>query len=196
MFVKQMEEIMNGQNNKMDKIKKSSNVAMLIARIGKIFMIMMTVITFMCGVGMIVLYHFGGGQVRQAIEATEATADLEMNIGVFGFNVGVWFTDILNTSSMGWGNIIGAYFIVMCIPLIIFAVTLHFVAKTFKEIRDSDSPFRPTILKNLSLPFILITLMSASGSLFFGAVVGIALWCVYCILDYGCELQKQSDETL
>ena len=84
----------------------------------------------------------------------------------------------------------------LIIPLILFVVTLHFVAKTFKEIRESDSPFRPAILKNLSLPFILITLMSASSGLFFGAVVGIVLWCVYCILDYGCELQKQSDETL
>ena len=84
----------------------------------------------------------------------------------------------------------------LIIPLILFVVTLHFVEKTFKEIQESDSPFRPAILRNLGLPFILITLMSASSGLFFGAVVGIALWCVYCILDYGCELQKQSDETL
>lgn len=100
---------MSEQSNKVEKIKKSSNVAMFLARIGKIFMIAMAGISVVCGIGLLLLDVTADAQTRQKLDAVE---------------------------------------------------------------------------------------LAAGNSLFFGALAGIAFWCVYCILDYGCELQRQSDETL
>ena len=183
---------MNEQNNKLEKIKRSSNIAMRIATIGKIFMILAAVVTFAGGIVLSVLSmdSHKSGQLRQIVE----TGQLNIDIRVFGFDIA---TDMVEGAPILEGLTLAIIFMfIMCVLFILFAVTLHFVAKVFQEIRDSDSPFRPAVLKNLRLPFILIVLMSSQNSLIFGAVVGIALWCVYCIVDYGCELQRQSDETL
>lgn len=186
---------MNEQNNKLEKIKKSSNVALIVTRIGKIFMIAMAVIVCLCGIGCIAADVLGGERLYEEIgRAAPEEFMMTVNMQLFGFDIKV--SDVISTIDIGWLGELGAYLIGLCVLLVFFAVMLHLVAKTFREIRDSDSPFRPVILKNLSLPFILITLLALMESLFFGAVVGIAFWCVYCILDYGCELQRQSDETL
>ncbi len=183
---------MNEQNNKMEKIKRSSNIAMSIATVGKIFMIMAAAVTFMGGIVLAVLSMDSdkSDELRQMLESGKLTVDIR----VFGFDI---TTDMVEGAPILDGLILAVVFMfVMCVLFILFAVTLHFTAKVFKEIRDSDSPFRPAVLKDLRLPFILIVLLSSQDSLIFGAVVGIALWCVYCIVDYGCELQRQSDETL
>ena len=186
----------NGQNNKLEKIRKSSHVALLITRIGKIFTIAMAFVAFLCGIACIAADALGGEKLYVQIQ--EKAPDTEFMMGIdmqlFGFSVKA--SDMLNTGDAEWLDVVGIYLIVFCVVISLIAVLLHFVEKTFREIRDSDSPFRPVILKNLSLPFILITLFAAMNSLYFGAVVGIAFWCVYCILDYGCELQRLSDETL
>lgn len=183
---------MNEQNNKMKKIKQSSNIAMRIVTIGKIFMIMIAVVTFMSGI--ILLAVSTDSEANEQFRQIAETGQLTIGMSIFGFDID---TDLVE-GALGWNGLVvlGGFMFLLCVLFILFAITLHFVAKTFQEIRDSDSPFRPAVLKNLRLPFILITLVAAQNSLLFGAVVGIALWCVYCIVDYGCELQKLSDETL
>ena len=183
---------MNEQNNKMEKIKRSSNIAMRIVTISKIFMIAVAVITFVSGIVLFVLSMDSNesDKFRQIAEMEQLTIDIR----IFGFDIATDLAD--DAADLNGLAVLGAFMFFLCVLFILFAVTLHFVAKTFKEIRDSDSPFRPAVLKNLRLPLILITLMASQNSLIFGAVVGIALWCVYCIVDYGCELQRLSDETL
>lgn len=187
---------MSEQSNKVEKIKKSSNVAMFLARIGKIFMIAMAGISVVCGIGLILLDVTADAQTRQKLDAVELAADMETGIEILGFRVSTRSVELITDGQATWVSVLGISLAVLSVALVFMAVALHFVAKTFQEICDSDSPFRPVILKNLRLPFILITLMAAGNSLFFGALAGIAFWCVYCILDYGCELQRQSDETL
>ena len=80
--------------------------------------------------------------------------------------------------------------------LVCFTVVLHFVGKVFKTFQESYSPFQPKVIRNLRITFILLTLYTLSTSLGIGLIVGLASWCVLNIFEYGCELQKQSDETL
>lgn len=92
--------------------------------------------------------------------------------------------------------VIGLELLVAGAMLICFVVVVHFVGKVFKEMKESYSPFQPSIIKSLKVVFVLVTLLALSSSLATGLIVGLALWCVIHIFEYGCELQRQSDETL
>ena len=94
------------------------------------------------------------------------------------------------------GIVLGTYILTIGIVSICMAVVLHFVSKVFKDFCKSYSPFQPGIIKNLKITFVLLTVFVLKSSLLIGAIVGLAAWCVINIFEYGCELQKQSDETL
>lgn len=91
---------------------------------------------------------------------------------------------------------IGLFLTETGVLLVFMVVVLHFVGKVFKEFQENYSPFQPKIIKNLRITFILLTLYTLSSSGGIGLIVGLASWCVLNIFEYGCELQKQSDETL
>ncbi len=80
--------------------------------------------------------------------------------------------------------------------LIFITVLLAFIGRIFKVIKDNYSPFTGKIMRELKITFILITLLAANSGLIMGCVIGFALYCVYQIFAYGCELQQQSDETM
>lgn len=91
---------------------------------------------------------------------------------------------------------LAVYLMVLGIILICFAVVSHFLGKVFAEIKESYTPFRPEIVRNLKVVFVLVTVLTLRSSLLIGAIVGFSFWCMFQIFEYGCELQKQSDETL
>ncbi len=82
------------------------------------------------------------------------------------------------------------------LALIFIAVVLSFISRIFKVFMENYSPFTGQILKDLKITFILITVLTLSSGLMMGLIIGFALYCVYQIFEYGCELQQQSDETL
>ncbi len=88
-----------------------------------------------------------------------------------------------------------SYFVAMGIAALILAVII-IIRKTFLEIEKSDTPFRESILKRIRITGILLTLMAVEYSIPMSILTGLTAWCVYCIFDYGIELQKQDDETL
>ena len=55
---------------------------------------------------------------------------------------------------------------------------------------------KPKTVKELKVVFVLIAIFSLKSSLLAGLLVSLALWCVIQIFEYGCELQRESDETL
>ena len=191
---------MREETNKIEKIKKVSHVAMIFTRISKILGIVSLIIALVCGMSCIVISLQVDDEINQKIEQhmddSGFYTESIMSIEIFGIEMDLTEMGIMDTENMEWGMLMGIYCLFIAIPVFLLVITLHFVEKVFHEIWYSDSPFRPQLLKNLIAPFVLLTVMTASNSLFFGAVVGISFWCVYCILDYGCELQKMSDETL
>ena len=70
------------------------------------------------------------------------------------------------------------------------------MSRIFKDFMESYSPFQPDILKNLKIALVLIVIYVAQSDIGIALVIGMAAWCVTNIFEYGCELQRQSDETL
>ena len=117
-----------------------------------------------------------------------------MNFAKIGVDYEKFMEGKLAESEMG--IVLGTYILTIGIVPICMAVVLHFVSKVFKDFCKSYSPFQPGIIKNLKITFVLLTVFVLKSSLLIGAIVGLAAWCVINIFEYGCELQKQSDETL
>jgi len=85
---------------------------------------------------------------------------------------------------------LGGMFLISTILLAIFN-------SIFKLIKESETPFVESVKKKLRNSFVFIVVVLAfSVSLMTAVVAALILWCVYNIFSYGCELQRQSDETL
>ena len=180
---------MNENNVKIVNIQKSSKAAYTISNIAKIFAIAMAVLTFLVGAILIGMRGKFNEEFYREIESgkilpeeffTGLDSKLAADLMLDGY----------------FAEAAGAYVIVVCAIMICLAIVMHFIGKVFREIKDSYSPFRPEIVKSLKIAFVLITILSLRSSLLIGAVIGFSLWCVVHIFEYGCELQKQSDETL
>lgn len=182
---------MSEQNKKLENIKKSSKVAMILARIAKICCIVGAVACIVSGIGMIAFHDTINEQLLRA----EAEGKLDLNELTTEFYVGGMY-EVSSDDLNRFGQTFGAYLLLDSIIIILFAVLLHFVSRVFKEIKESDSPFRKSILKDMIVVFVLITLLALQSSVLTGVMVGFALWCVYSVFEYGCELQQMTDETL
>ncbi|MCH5276156.1 MAG: hypothetical protein J1E65_09965 [Lachnospiraceae bacterium] len=181
---------MNEQNKKLERIKKSSNVAMILARIAKIVCIVGAAICIVWGVGLIAFHD----KVNAELQRAEAEGSVDLNELIMELNVG-GFTMSYSDSDR-FSETLGVYMLLACVVMTIFAVLLHFTGRVFKKIKKSDSPFQKSILKDMIVVFALITLLALQSSILIGVMVGFSLWCIYSVFDYGCELQQLSDETL
>lgn len=183
---------MSESNSKIEKIKKSSHVALVLTQIIRIILMIGAVIS--AGVGFFCLgaREFLDQEFVKAIAAGELTwEDLTIR-----FDSSFLSGNIYLGQEESGARTLGIYLLVMCILLLCVWAIMHFVGKVFQQLRDSYSPFGPEIIKSLKVAFVLITILVLWSSLLIGALVGISLWCVFQIFEYGCELQRQSDETL
>lgn len=171
---------------KIEKIQKSSNVAAILTKVVKIICIVMAVLTMVSGCILIGAQDYINREMEAAVESGVMSADEIAAYGIVMFFV----------ENGDFAETVGADMIVVGAMMICMAVIMHFVGKVFRDIKESYSPFRPEIVKSLKVAFVLITLLCLESSLLIGAVIGFSLWCVIHIFEYGCELQKQSDETL
>ncbi len=91
----------------------------------------------------------------------------------------------------------GTYMFLIGAAVGICAAVLGVLRGTFKLIENSDTPFTVKIRNRITL-CLIVTAVCIAGTvnIGFAAVVGIAAWAVYNILDYGIALQTESDETL
>ena len=182
---------MSESNLKIEKIQKSGKAALMVTNIVKIICIVAAVAACLAGCIIIGL----GTEVNKGInEAIEMGVFSEEEILDFGDGKAIILQSLVEDGL--FAETLGAYAIVVGVVTIYMAVVLHFVSKVFKAFRESYSPFQPDVLKNLKVALILLTLFTLRSSLGIGLIVGLASWCVLNIFDYGCELQKQSDETL
>lgn len=180
---------MKESNMKIEKIQKSSKAALTVTNIVKVFLIVAAVILFITAFLMI------GGQ-----DFFNASFDAALRYGAFTVEEFDWaFEGQMLQHMVEDGQIalaLGLYLLEMGVVIVCLIVVLHFVGRIFKIFQESYSPFQPKVIKNLRITLILLTLYTLSTSLGIGVIAGLASWCILNIFEYGCELQKLSDETL
>lgn len=182
---------MNENNLKIEKIKKSSKVALNVTNIVKTICAVCAGITIVAGCIMIGLRGVVNDGFVIAMENGVFTPD-DLDLSLIDYN-GI----VEHLIEDGYiAETIGMYIITTGFTLIFVTIVLHFVSRVFKSFMESYSPFQAGILRNLKAAFVLVTIAALSSGLGTGLIVGFAAWCVLNIFEYGCELQKQSDETL
>ncbi|NBJ99312.1 hypothetical protein D5282_18895 [bacterium 1xD8-48] len=186
------EKKMSESNTKIEKIRKSSKAAYVVTNISKVFLIVCSILTILAGMLVIGLGGILNASLGRAIEdgamQESGLASLE---SIFERDLGRRLMEEGN-----YALAIGIYVIIFGITMLLLALVLHFVSRIFKDFMESYSPFRPGILKNMKITLALIVFYTAQSGLGMALVVAMASWCVMNIFEYGCELQRQSDETL
>ncbi|MDE6529850.1 MAG: hypothetical protein K2K96_03650 [Lachnospiraceae bacterium] len=184
---------MNESNAKIQKIQENSSDALILVNIVKIFLIVSTVVTSVVGCSMIWMSDIFDKKFAEASALTDQ--ELSTAIHIEGGLVSGIIDLKRNTESQAVE--LGINLLATAAVMVSFVVVLHFVAKVFKALKESDSPFRPAIVKNIKIVFVLISILLVLQSGFLiGALVVLPLWCIFLIFEYGCELQQQSDEIL
>ena len=178
-------------NKKIENIKKASHITANILNVIKVILI----------VG-IVLCVVGG------ISAACIQTDGGTTISIFGKDVTVH--GVVGLDDMGKGGFdfvddlpINNPFLRAAINCFAGAVVCGFalasviiLKNVFTTIENSETPFNENVLNKVKIAGILVTILTLAKSLGIAVMVGLSFWCVYCILDYGVELQKNEDETL
>ncbi|MCM1136282.1 MAG: hypothetical protein NC400_12000 [Clostridium sp.] len=186
-------EGMMGENNtKIEKIKKSSKAAYIVTNILKSLLLVCAAIALVSGMLVIGLGGVVNRELRAAFDSgVISEKDMEVFEELGERDLGQMLIDDGN-----YAMAIGIYVIIFGIIVALLALVLHFVSRIFKSFMESYSPFQPEILKNLKIALVLIVVYTAQSSLGIALIIAMASWCVINIFEYGCELQKQSDETL
>ena len=105
-------------------------------------------------------------------------------------------------------------FIFMLIDTILISLVILFVYPVFDEIRKGFTPFSHGNTVRIKRIAIIVAILSIVGSYsdslvdyytigeltwrvnIIGMIVAIIIYCISLIFSYGCELQRESDETL
>jgi len=174
---------------KIKNIQKTSKIVLKVTNIAKAICIAVAIIVILAGIIMLVHSDEINTKIKQAVESGELLAE-DVVDGMNSQQAMEMISEERTTV------VLVSYMIVIGAILICLAVVLHFVGKVFRDFMESYSPFKPEIVKDLKVAFVLITVLSLKSSLLIGLVIGLALWCVVHIFEYGCVLQQQSDETL
>ena len=179
------------ENTKIERIKKSAGVTAKVLNVIKTILIVGIVLAFIGGLS--VFFRLGDDGKTVEVFGKQIVVHNMVNLGdlsVKSFD----FIDMFDIEEPVLKAGVNCFFAAFMIVMVLVCVIM--IRKTFTTIEKSDTPFKPEILRSIKITGILVTVIVLSASIGIAAVVGLTLWCIYTIFDYGVELQKDADETL
>lgn len=191
---------------KLANVKKSCNTARKIANVLGVLMAVIAVVALVGGV-LIFAYRDDinknavienvNGKTVAHICGDNGTELFELdNLGLQIALGSVSFTGVFANKGMVAEGICVGCFIIAAVLAVISGIFI-LIMNVFKVVENSDSPFSEEVMKKLKTAFIIITVFTVfSVGIGPAALAGVVFWSVYCILDFGYVLQKESDETL
>ena len=188
------EKIMNEQMVKLEAIKKRCHTASKVLGIIRGFIIAITVIVLLAG---ILIFAYSNVINPELIKATEeGYLNLNSQINYNGpFNFMIDLNDKFgpdNQAATLWLTCMIAGF-----ASLVVAIILTFIKNIFTCLEKENNPFSEKCMKQIKISFIVITVTSLlSSSLGVTIIVGLILYCIYSIFEYGAALQTEIDETL
>ncbi|MCR4587877.1 MAG: hypothetical protein K5682_05665 [Lachnospiraceae bacterium] len=184
---------MNQQNVKLEETKRRCNTAANVLSVFKIFMILGAVLSFVSGILMFVYQSEINPYLEQSVAEGRVKIDALATDGAIRLLVDAsGALEAGNYAIVVWINCMVATLICLVAMVVVMIFRSIFV-----KIQEEDSPFKQEVLQNMKRAFIIVTV----ASLFFvgfgvAVMVGLLLWCIYAIFEYGTELQNEVDETL
>ncbi len=180
------------ENTKIANIKKASGVTAKVLNVVKVILIVGLCMTVVSG---ILVMCFRMGDEGKSIEVFGKKIVIHNIIGPADFSIEAFgpleMLDIKDPFVLAGLNCFCA-----AVMIVLAIVVVVLIRNTFAVLHESDTPFKPEILKKLKFTGIIVTIITLTESLGTAAIVALSFWCIYCIFDYGIELQTDADETL
>ncbi|MCR4933009.1 MAG: hypothetical protein K6A29_02340 [Lachnospiraceae bacterium] len=179
------------KNNKLANIKKSADTTSKVLKAFSIVFLVGAIICLLSGISIFCFSEqlnefvsYAGGQWKLAFGGTTQFIAYQGTPLVDSFNFETFST---------WAGCNALYGAVVAG---VFAFALAKLRKAFVTIKESESPFSETVLKQIKTAAIITTILVALSSVGIAVCVALSLWCLCSIFNYGIELQKNDDETL
>ena len=180
------------ENIKLEKIKRSAGVTAKVLKAVRIILMVGMILAFVGGISTMAFRIGDDGKTVEVFGKSITVHGMvsfgDLSIHRFDILEGLNIEDPFTLA--GLNCFVAAAICAMAMVAVIL------LERTFKSIETSDTPFRAEILNRIRLAGILVTLITLSASIGVAAIVGLTFWCLYCIFDYGTELQQGADETL
>lgn len=185
---------MNEQNTKLESIKKRCLTAEKIVKILRGLVIAGAVIALICGFIITGCADTVNPELVKQVESGNMTIETSIRFqGIFKLFIP------LNEyyAPNDYAHPLGISCIVIGCVFILEAVILTFIIKIFTILKEENNPFSERSMKQLKTSFIAITVtVFLTSSIGPGLIVGLILFCIYSIFEYGAALQTEIDETL
>ncbi len=186
---------MSDSEKRLESLKKKCKIASVVLMVFKVLFGITMGICIVAIIASIVKAddinkEFANGGIEIFEEMEEQNVEFRATFGMLSVDI-----DTLLTS----GNA-AELVAIMLAELFLISLFAFIVVSLFKSIFDvlktGTSPFDKALIKKLKGAFIAFTICMfvISGGL--GVMVGLFLWCIYGIFQYGEVLQRESDETL
>ena len=179
------------ENKKIENIKKASGVTAKVLNVIKVILIVGLVLCIVGGITTMCFRTKDGTSVEVFGKTIKVHRLVDFSdLDVRGFDI----VEVFGIEDMFVKAGLNCFVAAIMCGLALAAVIV--IRSAFVEIEKSDTPFKAEIMKKVKIAGIVVTALTLSTSIGTAAIVGLSFWCVYCIFDYGLELQKSADETL
>lgn len=189
------EREMSDSVKRLESLKKKCKIASIVLMA---FKVLFGIIIGMCIVAIIATIVKADDINKEiANSGIEAFQEMEGQNVEFGVTFGMLSVDIDRLIASGNGAEAVTIMLTFMLIISIFAFIIISLFKSiFDVLKKGVSPFDKALIKKLKVSFIVFTvcLFTISGGL--AVMVGLFLWCIYGIFQYGEVLQRESDETL
>ena len=203
---------MNEERNKIEKIKKSSKIAVVVSRILFIAAVIACTLALISGIVLLAnrekydadleanrddikgSYSIAVGNMKLAeIDDGEfkalASGKLESSVPAL--------EQFFEENSDSVALHIGLYLIAAAFASGLVAFCMWLFSSVFSIILKEDNPFCDKVIKRTLISMIIFSVLLAfTAGTGFAALGAVATWVIYTIMDYGKTLQTLSDETL
>ena len=196
---------MSKENEKLLAVKKSCKGVKIVSLILLIVTIVATILALASGI----IMTAGSSKIDPYIKQAQAEGNTDVDIMYQGIKIGRvdlpdpdnWHSDVpaiqekFDEGSISF--VFGLYLFIVFGILVFTAVVLALFYSVFDIIVKEETPFSDKVIRRLLISLILVDFI-LGGTVGWGFAVlgGFVTWAIITIMQYGKELQIQSDETL
>ncbi len=183
---------MNEQNKKLEVIRRRCEKS---ARIVGIFQILVIVGFTISLISAIAIFASAGKLdpvLAEQVESGKVTlSTMEINSGLIDQSID--YSYFYNKGQYAFPIAINCAFATIACGVVI--VLFNIFKNIFKICATEETPFSDAVRRKLKVGFIIMTVFAVFVSgLGAGVVVGLLLWCIYSIFEYGAALQTEVDD--
>ena len=185
---------MNEQNQRLDVIKKRCftstkviSVLQIIAIVGIIGALVGAICCFIWKDAINV------GMAEQVASGKATVESLKFDAGILDFKID--YEEAFSHGNYATPIIINCIIAITITGVCLFLLTAY--KKIFKDLIKEDNPFSDSILKRLRIcSIVIVIILGVFAGIGAAVIIGLLLWCIHSVLEYGKALQTEVDEML